>query len=167
MDFEYVMGFDADPDQVFALVLDEDYLVARCEATGSVPLDVSTQGSLQTGAVVRLRRSIPMHLPSFAARFAAERVVVRHVETWSPPDPEGTRTATLTGQVEGAPGSLTGRLRIAREAGATNYAFHGIIDIPVPVLRGRLSRYVAEQLRLGLQVEEGFTRRWLAEHRSG
>jgi len=37
----------------------------------------------------------------------------------------------------------------------------------VPVLRGRLSRYVAEQLRLGLQVEEGFTRRWLAEHRSG
>jgi hypothetical protein len=164
MDFAYVMVLDADPDQVFALVLDEDYLVGRCRATGSVPLDVSTQGSPQTGAVVRLRRSVPMLLPSFAARFAADRVVVQHVETWSPPDPHGTRTATFSGHVEGAPGSLTGRLRIAREGAATSYALSGAIDIPVPLVGGRLARYAAEQLRLGLQAEEEFTRRWLAEH---
>jgi hypothetical protein len=162
MQFEYVMIFDAGPDVVFALSLDRAYLVARCEATGSVPLELSVEGSPQTGAVVRLRRSVPMLLPPFAARFAPKGVVVRHVETWSPPDPEGVRTATLTGVVEGAPGSLTGKLRIAPESSGTSYAFRGDIDVPVPVLGQRLARYAAEQLRLGLQVEEEFTRRWLA-----
>jgi len=164
MDFEYVMTLGAEPDQVFALVLDKDYLVGRCEATGSTALDVRAEGSAQTGGVVRVRRRVPMLLPPFATRFAADRIVVRHVETWSAPDPLGTRTASFTGQVEGAPGSLTGRLRIAREAGATSYAFRGVIDIPVPVVGQRLARYAAEQLTRGLQVEEEFTRRWLAEH---
>jgi len=163
--FEYLMTLDAEPDQVFALLLDEDYLVQRCEATGSTALDVRAEGSPQTGGVVRLRRHVPLLLPAFAARFAADRIVVRHVETWSPPDSQGIRTAGFTGQVEGAPGSLTGRLRIAREASATSYAFRGVIDIPIPVVGQRLAKYAAEQLTRGLRAEEEFTRRWLAEHR--
>jgi hypothetical protein len=163
MRFEYVMTFDAGPDEVFGLALDQDYLLGRCEATGSIPLEISVEGSPERGAVVRLRRSVPMLLPSFAARFAPGGVVVRHVETWSPPDAGGGRTATLTGVVEGAPGSLTGLLRIAREPAGTSYAFRGDLDIPVPVLGGRLARYAAEQLRLGLRAEEEFTRRWLED----
>jgi hypothetical protein len=166
MQFRYDMLFDAQPDEIFALVLDQQYLAGRCAATGSVPLELSVEGSPSTGATVRLRRRVPLLLPAFAARFAPDGVVVDHVETWSPPDAAGVRTGTLTGGVEGAPGTLTGRLRIAPEHTGTRYAIRGDIAVPVPVLGGRLARYAAEQIQLGLQVEEQFTRRWLAE-RSG
>jgi hypothetical protein len=163
MRFAYDMLFDADPERVFALALDREYLVGRCAATGSEPLELSVEGTPESGAVVRLRRRIPMLLPAFAAPFAPQGVVVRHVETWTPPDAGGVRTASLTGQMEGAPGSLTGWLRIAQEPAGTRYAIRGDIDVPVPLLGGRLARYAAEQMRLGLHAEEEFTRRWLAE----
>jgi Protein of unknown function (DUF2505) len=163
MQFSYDMLFDAEPDEIFALVLDRDYLLGRCAATGSVPLEVSIAGSSQSGAQVRVRRRVPMLLPPFAARFAPEGVVIEHVETWSPPEDDGARTANLAGTMEGAPGSLTGWLRIGREPTGTSYAVRGDITVPVPLLGERLARFAAEQMRLALQAEEEFTHRWLAQ----
>jgi hypothetical protein len=164
MDFRYVMRLEASPDDVFALMLDEKYLRERCAAGGGTDCAISTRQLPDGGALVSVRRRVPARMSAFRGRVGAGHVTVRHTETWSARQADGARTGRFAGEVEGMPGSLAGRLSIAREGDATSYALNGIIDVPVPFVGERLARAVATELTRGLALEEAFTHEWLAAH---
>jgi hypothetical protein len=160
MQFRHELAYDAEPDQVFAMLADPKFREAACAAQDVVSADVSLE---RTGAgfslvVDQLQRTDD--LPSFARTFAGESTRAVQREEWT--DATG---GTLRIEAPGKPSDIAGTITLVADGSGTREIVELELKVKVPLIGGKLEKLLAERVRAGMDAEHGVGVRWLkGEH---
>lgn len=161
--FEFTQNFTASPQVVFAVLAQEDFILAKCAATGSLTTQATVKAVSQQGAqTLTSVRVLPADLPAPAKSLVGETITVTETQVWSAPAPDGSRTATITVEFSG-PMGFSGTLELTpTQGGNTKITTRGSFTASVPFIGGKIEKVAAEQTQRYLTAEERVAGEWLA-----
>ncbi len=161
--FEYTQNFTGSPSDVFSVLAQEDFIVAKCAATGSLSTQVKvSQDSDSDVHTLTSIRVLPADLPGPAKSLVGDTITVTETQVWSAPGPDGGRTATVTVEFSG-PMGFTGTLELTpTQSGNTTITSRGTFTANVPFIGGKIEKVAAEQTQRYLSAEERVAGEWLA-----
>ena len=161
--FEYTQNFTGSPSDVFSVLSQEEFIMAKCEATGSLSTQVRlSQDSNDQVHTLTSIRVLPADLPAPAKSLVGDTITVTETQVWSAPGPDGGRTATVTVEFSG-PMGFTGTLELApTPTGNSTITSRGTFTANVPFIGGKIEKVAAEQTQRYLSAEERVAGEWLA-----
>ncbi len=151
------------PEEVYALLTDQAFQEAKCEATTvGGPFTAEIDGN-RNGARVTTQRELPTDdLPDVARSFVGERLTIIEVLEWSAAADHGSREALVDMHVKGAPLTLKGTVRIQPSASGTVETLDAELKANVPFIGGRIEQAAAGPIRTAIDIEFRLLREWLA-----
>ncbi len=152
MKIEHVQRYTGDPETVFAVLIDPDYVEAKCWATGATEAGVTVEPDGDS-VVIRTVRSLPAKVPSYARSFVGDHIEVDQSETWGPSGADGVRDGTVEVSFAGTPMKIRGTLRLEGSGDGSTVTTSGDIKAGVPFVGGKLEGFAAEQVVRGLDAE--------------
>lgn len=152
--------YDADAGRVFELMTDEGFLRDKYAAFGHEGFEVLEHSIDGDRVTVRTKRVVPANVPAFARKFISPRSTVVQTERWEGP-PAGARHGTWTIEVEGAPVSISGTMSLDPDAGGCRHVIHGEVKVSIPLVGGKIARFVEDDSVKSVADEVAFTRRRL------
>ena len=155
MDISSTAEFAANPEQVFAMMIDVDYLEKVCEASHALRYDASADGN-------RTRSSRTLSSPASAARFTGPELTVVEEIVWGANAPDGSRTGALTMAVTGQPVTLTGQMRITPGGPGTVLTLAGDLKVAIPLFGKKLEQSSAPAILAGFRTHQQVGTDWLA-----
>jgi hypothetical protein len=161
--FEYTQNFTGSPSDVFSVLTQEDFILAKCTATGSLStqVKVSQDSDSQVHTLTSIR-VLPADLPAPAKSLVGDTITVTETQVWSAPGPDGGRIATVTVEFSG-PMGFTGTMELApTQSGNTTITSRGKFTANVPFIGGKIEKVAAEQTQRYLSAEERVAGEWLA-----
>lgn len=165
MELHEVHDYDGSTDEVFAMLTDEEFLVAKYTELGHRDIEVLHCGPHGDGVRVQTRREVPQEVPGFAKKFAKDRNIVTQTEDWGP-ESDGVREAKWEIDIHGAPGDIRGTGRLAPEGDGCANHIDGKVKAGIPVVGGKLEKFVGGTIVDSLRAEHEFGQRWLARSKS-
>lgn len=151
------------PEQVHAAFCDEQYWLARLAASGADgwALDSFRVGSdggvdVVTSQVLRADR-----LPGVVHQFHHGDLEIRRAETWTGVA-GGSAQASVASSIARAPVSLSGDASLSPIAGGTRLTFQATVEVRIPLVGGKMEKFIGNQLINLLNDEQQFTTRWIA-----
>lgn len=136
MQINALNDFAGSPEQVFALLTDEDFLGDVCAATGTISHRVAHH-DLRTA----IERSIPA--PSAVRRFVGDTLTTVEVMEWQPAAPDGSRAARLTASVPGLPVTVAAEVKLGPGGRGTLVSYDGTFSVNIPLLGRKLEEQSA------------------------
>ena len=163
--FEYTQNFPGSPSEVFSVLAREDFILAKCSATGSLSTQASVgEAGENQGQTLTSVRVLPADLPAPAKSLVGDTITVTETQVWSAPDPDGSRSATVTVEFSG-PMGFTGTLHLAPSLGdTTSITTRGTFTANVPFIGGKIEKVAAEQTQRYLAAEERVAGEWLSHN---
>ena len=151
------------PEEVYALLTDQAFQEAKCEATTvGGPFTAGIDGS-RSGARVTTQRELPTDdLPDVARSFVGEHLTIIEVLEWSAAADDGSREAVVDMHVKGAPLTLKGTVRIRPSASGTVETLDAELKANVPFIGGKIEQASAGPIRTAIDIEFRLLREWLA-----
>ncbi len=165
MDLSTQLTYDADPQTVFAMLCDPEFLARKAKATGSLSYEESVKHLDDGGAEVRLLRELPAKVPDLAKRFVGETIKLTQTDTWAPADASGSREGSFVVEITGAPATVRGSLSLSGSDASTTQAYDGEIKVSVPFIGGKIEEMASEALLAAIKTEGRVGREWLAGDR--
>jgi hypothetical protein len=151
--FTHRAEYPAAPDAVFAVMCEQSFQDAKCDATttGTWTADVKTSGDRR---VISTERHLPTDgLPDIARSFVGDTLTVIEVQTWGAAAPDGSRTADLNLHVKGAPMTLKGSIRLSPKGSGSVQEVVADLRAGVPLIGGKLEKAAAEPLLAAARIE--------------
>jgi len=96
-----------------SLLATEEFIISKCEATGSLSAEARIDGMLPGPITLISIRVLPADLPAPAKSLVGETITVTETQNWSEADSTGHRTATVSVEFSG-PMKFEGRLQLDR-----------------------------------------------------
>jgi Protein of unknown function (DUF2505) len=158
MDLQTELRYDADPDDVFTMLCDEDFRTEVCEATHATAYDVSIAPGSES-VTVRISRAMPA--PDVARTFVGDTLEIVQVERWGGRAADGSRVADLSIDIPGKPGSMLGSVVLTPTGSGTVEAITGEITVRIPLVGGKLEREIAQGILAAVKAEGRVGRGWL------
>jgi hypothetical protein len=154
----------ASVEQVHSAFSDEDYWLARLAAFGgSTTLDsliVDSDGTVIVSTTQDLRHD---GLPRILAKVYRGDLNILRNETWRPIG--GRRiSGEISVAAAGAPGSGRGAALLAPLGKGSRLIFTATVEFNVPLVGGKIERYIAGQLVDGISEIQRFTTIWITQH---
>jgi Protein of unknown function (DUF2505) len=165
--FDVSFESPASVDQVHSTFSDEKYWLARLAAFGSdTTLDtffVDSDGTITVTTTQDLRHDA---LPGVVAKLYRGDLNILRNETWRPIG--GRRVSgEISVDAVGAPGSGHGAALLAPLRNGSQLKFTATVEFKVPLISGKIERYISGQFADGISEIQRFTTMWIAEHFSG
>jgi hypothetical protein len=153
-------------DDVYAVMVDPDYLRARLEHMGGPGARLLSHEAGPDGARYAVRHGLSgADLPPFVAAFLSGDVVIERTETLRR-EREGHYAGDVSVLIRGTPATASGWMRLADlAAGGSEFRVHADVTVQVPLLGSRIEAIVAEQVEKLLDAETAYTLDWLARAR--
>lgn len=152
-------------EQVHAAFCDRDYWLARLAESGADEwtLDAFTAGhdggvDVVTTQVLRADR-----LPGVVHQFHHGDLEIRRAESWTGIS-DGTAEASIASSIVRAPVTLNGDARLAGRKTGTRLTFRATVEVTIPLVGGKMEKFIGKQLISLLNTEQEFTTRWIAGH---
>jgi hypothetical protein len=161
--FEFTQNFSASPVDVFAVLSNEEFILAKCAATGSLSTlaTVDLVNANEAGTLTSTR-VLPADLPAPAKSLVGDTITVTETQVWSAPSSDGARTATISVEFSG-PIAFSGTLELsATPTGHTSITTRGAFAASVPFIGGKIEKVAAEQTQRYLVAEERVAGEWLS-----
>lgn len=148
-------------DEVYATMVDPDYLQARLETLGGPGARLEEHTADVHGARYRLRHGLdPEDLPPAVQKVLTGELVIERSESWTRTG-EGHYDGQVTVRIPGTPASAAGWMRLAdlngSEAGTSEFVVHADVTVKVPLIGGKIETTVAESVTRLLASETAFT----------
>lgn len=161
-DFSFTQSFPSGPDSIFNLLKREDFILAKCEATGSLSTTASVESVDDSVTVISNIRKLPADLPAPAKSLVGDTITVTEIQKWSEAKPDGSRQATVNVDFSG-PMKFEGVLQLEpTNAGAgSTITTTGKFTASVPFIGGKIEKVAAEQTGRYLAAEERIVHQWL------
>jgi len=160
MDLQKDLTYQADIGDVFGMLCDEDFRKQVCEATHARSFEVSVTRKSE-GATVRVSRT--MDAPEVAKKFVGDTLEIVQVEEWGEPSADGGRTADLSLDIPGKPGSMRGKIELTASGGTVTESITGDIKVKIPIVGGKLEKEIARGVLAAIEEEGRVGKRWLAD----
>ncbi len=165
MDIDVANQYPADPAIVFAMFGDADFLKDRSEALGHTDVVVTECGPVDDEFRIQIRRKVLVNVPKFARKVLSPRTSIEQTDTWDlEPDANSVRTGRWEVTVRGAPISMKGSITLAASDGGAVYHITGNMNIPIPVIGGRLKTYLLQDTLDTIQGEYDQSLAYLEEN---
>ncbi len=155
--FTHTQTFPSDSESVFNLLATEEFIVAKCAATGSLETTASVQATPDGGVVLTSTRVLPADLPGPAKSLVGDTITVTETQTWSPAASDGSRQATVTVDFSG-PMKFAGQLTMQPLGSETSIRTDGTFTASVPFIGGKIEKVAGEQTTRYLNAEERVAR---------
>jgi hypothetical protein len=163
IDFRSVSPHPA--DEVYATMVDPDYLRARLERIGGPGAALLEHSADVRGARYRLRLGLDAKdLPSVVRSVLSGDVTIERDERWTRQD-SGRYLGDVDVTIPGAPASATGAMRLRDVPdGGSELPVRADVRVSVPLIGGKIEGVVGEQVQRLLAAETAFTQTWLGAH---
>jgi hypothetical protein len=161
-DFSERSEFSAAPGDVWAVLVDPRFLVARAERSGALGHEESVTEDGGTTVVTTSRTVGTDRLPQAASRFLGATAVVEQVERWAPAEADGSRSGRLTLTIRSAPVELTAKAVLAPSGTGTVHELTGSLSVRVPLLGGSVEKAALPGLLDLMRSEVELARQWLS-----
>jgi hypothetical protein len=161
IDFRSVSPHPA--DEVYATMVDPDYLRARLERIGGPGAGLLEHSADVQGARYRLRLGLDAKdLPSVVRSVMSGDVTIERDERWTRHD-SGRYLAEVDVMIPGAPASAKGGMRLRDlPDGGSELNVRADVRVSVPLIGGKIEGVVGDQVQRLLVAEAAFTEEWLA-----
>jgi len=151
------------PEEVYALLTDQAFQEAKCEATTVGGPYTAEIGESRSGDRVTTQRELPTDdLPDVARSFVGEKLTIIEVFEWSTAADDGSRTASVDMHVKGAPLTLKGTLRLEPSATGSVEMLDAELKANVPFIGGKIEQAAYGPIRTAIDIETRLLREWLA-----
>jgi hypothetical protein len=150
--------FEQDVERMFTLVTDPDFLRRRAEALGEK--DIAVEVDRASGPLkIQITREVEQNLPSFMKKIFSGRSRLIDRQTWS--QEGGAHISDWTVQLgDGKRIQLRGRLTLAPAAGGgCDYTEAFSASASVPLIGGRIEKYVLGETEASIRKQIEFTRK--------
>ena len=174
--FELSADYSGSVGQVHSVFAEKDYWQARLASSGvdSTSLDSMSVGDEGSVAVATTQRLHSDRLPAMVRQFHRGDLEIVRREKWTPVV-DGVAHADITGEVRGAPVSLSGKAVLAsavalRASGSSTTGagsrmqFTVSVDVDIPLVGRKLEEFIGTHLTDLIAAEQRFTTEWIAEH---
>ena len=169
--FDISAEYESSVDEVLRAFSEADYWLARLEASGVDEAKLETlrvgdeNGSDGAIDVVTLQFVHSDKLPALIAQFYRGNLCIRREETWGPVT-DGTSTASIAGSLKGAPAHVSGSavLSPTAESGGSRLECRLTVHVRIPLLGGKLEKFVGGQLAQLVSAEQQFTSTWIKDN---
>ncbi len=149
-------------DDVAAMLLDERFRAAVCDATMAISHEVQVRLGADGSAEVAVSRTLPAEVPDFVKRFVGQTIELTQSESWAAADGSSVRSADLTLAVVGKPATMTGTIVLEEDPDGVRELVRGKLKVAVPFLGGKIENEIAKAIEAAARAEEETGRAWLA-----
>lgn len=156
VDFE----FQHDVQTVYETLTDPDFLVERCLALGELSAECDVEHDKKV-TIVNLVREISRDLPKFLAKVFGSEQVTEMKEKWVPCK-EGWR-GEWTMKVQGQPVTIFADFTLLSTASGCRYSVSHRAKAAIPLLGGKVEKYILSQTSDGARDELTYLRDYLDE----
>lgn len=164
VDVDVTATFPADPETVFAMLCDPEYVATKAKAMFAMSYDVDVSAADDGGAVIALTRVLPAKVPDAVRRIVGETITVQQTDTWSASKPDDSREATLEATIERAPSTIRGGMHLTPlPDGGTELRVRATIKGNVPFVGKKIEEAAADLIGKAARKEEQVGREWLEE----
>src|SRR5665648_178986 len=108
-----IIDYAATPQDVFAMLADEEFQNRKCAATGARRHMVSVRAQGERTIIVSTRDLPADDFPHFVRSMVGDTLTVTETQDWGTPGTDGARKGRLTVDIAGAPIDLAGNLSLA------------------------------------------------------
>ncbi|MDN5686689.1 MAG: DUF2505 domain-containing protein [Brachybacterium sp.] len=135
---------------------DQEYTAIRRETLKATSASSQVDGDPVGAFTVRTELVMPTDkVPDIARRFVGSSVTIRETQTWSAPEPDGSRRGTMDLEVVGTPAGMKGTVRLAPTGEMTSSVdIDGDLVAKVPLLGPRLEKAAVPYVSTVLRAEE-------------
>lgn len=149
-------------DEVYATMVDPDYLRARLDRLGGPGAELLEHRADADGARYRLRHGLSSaDLPPLITALMPGDLVIERTETLVRKD-VGRYAGNVSVDIRGIPASAASRLSLAdRASGGSELDVHADVTVNVFLIGGRIEAVIAEQVKKLLAAETAFILDWL------
>jgi hypothetical protein len=156
-DFTHTQNFPTDPETLFKLLANKEFILAKCAATGSLTATASISPGPDGSMTLVSTRVLPADLPGPAKSLVGDTITVTETQVWTPADTNGSRTAQVSVEFSG-PMKFEGRLQLTPTPTETTVTTTGKFTASVPFIGGKIEKVAAEQTTRYLNAEERVAR---------
>jgi len=153
--------FPATPVETFTLLMNPDFIQAKCAATGSLESSADVMGDLDGPVIIRSVRVLPADVPAAAKKFVGETIEVTETQEWSAPTSDGLRQATVKVDFSG-PLAFSGTITMGTNGSDTTLHTEGSMKAKVPFIGGQIEEVAVRQTERYLAAEERIAQEWLS-----
>ena len=134
---------------------DPEYAAIRRETLGANEATSHVEGDPAGSFTVTTELVLPTdRVPDIVRPFVGA-VTVKEVQSWSGPEPDGSRTGTMRLDVVGTPAGLTGTLRLAAlDQARSDVEIDGDLVAKVPLLGSKIEKAAVPYVSTVLRAEE-------------
>ena len=161
MDLHAEQRYPATPDEVAAMLADEEFVRRWCDATGAVDTTVSVEGDPTRAFTVTTTRAFPTdRFPAFARGMLGSALQVTQTDEWTKAS-DGTWSASSEASTGGVPARLTARAALVAEGDLTRQVVEGEVTASMAFVAGKAESLMHDQVQRALAVQERVGREWL------
>lgn len=147
------------PERIREVLTDQQYLRDKLRAVGGPGAELVSWEEDERGVTMVLHQAVPDDaLPPFLRAALASGLTIRRTETWSSFD------GSVHAVVEGAPGVITGVMRLEPDPAGCVLGAQLTAEVGVPLLGGTVEKMVTDGVAKLLEIEYQFTLEWLRKH---
>lgn len=163
IDYRSPSSFPA--DEVYATMVDPDYLRARLTRMGGPGAELLEHTADPDGVRYRLRQGLDKaHLPPLVQSLVPGNLVIERTETVRRRG-AGDYDGDVDVRILNTPVTAAGGMRLQDAAGGSEFAVRAEVSVPVPMIGSRIEVTIAEQVKNLLTAENAFTQQWLRERK--
>ena len=151
--------FDHDAHSVFAVLTDPQFLVDRCLEMGELEASCDVEERAKS-TVISLTRKVEQDLPRFLANMIHPVQTIQMTETWRP-DGNGGFTGNYTFVMQGQPVKISASFELYPTDDGCCYVIDHSVKAKVPLVGGRIEKYVHGQAKQGCVKELEYAQRYL------
>jgi len=160
MKFRKELAYDADPEDVFAMLADPGFREKVAHAQEVVSVDVTLTASGRGFSLVSDQVQDTKDLPAIAKKIAGDTTRAVITEEWSEPT-RGSISITAPGKPTKAEGTIT----LTPAGTGTTELVELEVKVKVPLIGGKLEQLMADNIDAGFDVEHQVGQAWLAGER--
>jgi len=162
MKISAIIDYAATPNEVFAMLADEEFQTRKCIATGARRHTVSINAQDDRTLIVSTRDMPSDDFPSFVRSMVGDTLAVAETQDWGPPGADGIRHGRLTVDIAGAPIDLDGTLSLAPGGQGSVETIEGDLKARIPILGAKIEQAAVPAIQSAIRVESETGKAWLA-----
>ena len=155
------IDYAATPQEVFAMLADDEFQSVKCQATGAIEYEVSVTADGDHTLIIS-RRTLPADsLPDFARSIVGQTLLVIETHRWGPAAHDGSREGSLQVEVASTPVGLSGVLALMPGGLGAIQSVEGDLKARIPLIGGKVEQAAAPVIRSAIDVERRTGEAWL------
>lgn len=151
--------FKASPERVYALLTDAQFLVDRCLAVGELEVDCDIEEHDDL-TEIKLSRLVSRDLPGFISKLFDSRQTLKMREEWQQ-DSDDSWSGSYVINVQNQPVTITADFQLCSADDGCCYTIEHKVKSKVPLIGGRISKYILAETRRGCAAELEYLREQL------